>query len=71
MQQTANERHARNDLRNFALAIGVAVHLDAAVCLLPEQHQAAESLRQAQKAAMKLVRYLREALPEDQAVPTD
>jgi len=65
MQQIANERPSHSDLRNFALAIGVAIHLDAVLPLLPENHEAIESLRQAQKSAMKLVRYLREALPED------
>ncbi|MGO4700308.1 hypothetical protein [Dyella sp. 2RAB6] len=69
MQPLANERPTRGDLRNFALAIGVAMHIDAALPLLPEQHQAAEPLRQAQKAAMKLVRYLREALPGDEVSP--
>lgn len=64
MHPTVNERTTQSELRNLALAIGVAVHLDAALPLLPEQHKAAEPLRQAQKAALKLVRYLRAALPE-------
>ena len=65
MHPTVNERPTQSELRNLALAIGVAMHLDAALPLLPEQHEAAKSLRQAQKSAMKLVRYLRAALPDN------
>lgn len=65
MHPTINERPTQSELRNLALAIGVAMHLDAALPLLPEQHEATESLRQAQKSAMKLVRYLRAALPDN------
>jgi hypothetical protein len=49
-----------DDLSDSALAVGIAMHLDAAISLLPETHEAAESLRCARRAALKLVRRLQE-----------
>jgi len=50
-----------DDLSDSALAIGIVMHLDAAISQLQETHEAAESVRCARQAAMKLVRRLKEA----------
>ena len=50
-----------DDLSDTALAVGIAMHLDEALLQLPETHEAAEPLRCARQAAMKLVRRLQES----------
>lgn len=50
-----------DDLSDIALAVGIAMHLDAALLQVPETHEAAESLRCARQATMKLVGRLQES----------